>query len=206
MAVPKKFSQEPSTDYDIVPHNRLLELQRQVASLKKNPYGASQEGTEMKKTMENLSKSMGDLMGIFKEAAQEMQQEDHDTNVVAKSMKPLMNKVDMLIEQNKKIARGIIAVADMVKEHTDKLDKIARAGPGSPHHSRPKGPMPTIPMPPGKHLNPPMGRMPPGPGMGMPGMNVPSRGASMMPPPPSMPGGPLPPPPGMQPKKKKGWF
>lgn len=208
MAAKKVVNEEPSEDYDIVPHKRLMELQRQVADLKKSPYGSTDAGKEMKQTMDNLSQSMNDLMGIFKDAAQEMKMEEHDVNVISKGMKPLMQRLDEVVEQNKKIARGIVAIADMVKEQNERLEETHAAPRGMMMPPRrPRGPMPGAPHPPGKHVKPPgpPGKMPPPPGMFPSPGRAPEHGASMMPPPPSSPGGPLPPPPGMG-KKKKGWF
>ena len=205
---------EPSEDYDIVPHKRLIELQRQVEDLKKNPYGSTDSGKKMMETMTSLTTSIDGLLTLFKDAAQEMRVEEHDVGILSKNMRPLMEKLDELIEQNKKIARGIIAIADMVKEHGERLDQLS--GPGQ------RRPLPGVPLPPGKQLRPfgpsgfgPVpGHMPPAPGMFAPGPMQSMQGpmSAMIPPGPSEIGmggmgqsGNLPPPPGFE-QKKKGWF
>lgn len=61
-----------------------------------------------------LNQSIGELISIFKEASEQMKFEERETDIIAKKIDPLFEKIDVLIEQNQKIARGIVAVADMV--------------------------------------------------------------------------------------------
>ncbi|MBU0757492.1 MAG: hypothetical protein KKF44_05475 [Nanoarchaeota archaeon] len=66
--------------------------------------------------MDSLSYSLNSLMGIFKEAASDMKLDDHDTMMIADKVTPLLEKIDKVLEQNEKIAKGIVAIADMISE------------------------------------------------------------------------------------------
>jgi len=195
--------EETGEEYQIVPHMRIKELEKQVRNLKSDPLGASAEGSAMKESMDNLSKSMSGMVNLFKDASDSMKLEEKESDIIAQRIEPMAEKIDTLIEQNKKIAKGILAVADMVQEFMDKAKEEER----HKHDELPRGPPPPRmepnpsprpmsfnpqPVPPGGIIPPPMpsapGPMPP-PGMA-------PHGPATIPPP---PGGPTP-------AKKKGLF
>ena len=107
-------------EYDLVPHSRLDKLEKDVNVLKANPLGATPVGNDILSEMRELNKSIKALLDLFKDATEEMKLEEKDTQTFGKRFEPMMDKMDMLIDQNKKIARGIIAVADMVKDTVEK--------------------------------------------------------------------------------------
>ncbi len=163
--VPEKSVQEPEEDYDIVPHKRLIELEQKVDQIKQNPFASVPSGKELVESMRALNRNLTELTGLFKTTAEDMQTEQHDVSVVQQQMGPVMEKLDALLDQNKKIARGIIAVADLLKEQGARLDRVS-AGRFSP--------LPSGPAPPPEHLRPlmpsevpPSGFPPPPSGEGM---------------------------------------
>ncbi len=180
--VPKHAVEEPEEDYDIVPHKRLVELEQQVSHIQKNPFGAVPSGKEMVEGMRALNRNLHDLTGLFKDAAEEMKTEQHDLELVEKQMGPVLHKLEMILDQNRKIAKGIIAIADMLKDHGQKIHEVHRSTAGrSPLGPSPEAPPGHInPLPPGD-IPPPMGFAPPpgGAPMGPPGMMPPPRGAGM---------------------------
>ncbi|MBI1970612.1 hypothetical protein HYS47_02620 [Candidatus Woesearchaeota archaeon] len=104
-------------EYELLPHKRVLQLEKEVGALKKNPLGSTGDGKSLMEHMDTLSKSMNDLVKIFKTASSQMDLEERETELVSKQLGPLMEKIDLLIDQNKKIAKGIVAIADMVEDH-----------------------------------------------------------------------------------------
>ena len=197
-------------EYAIVSKKEFLALKKELDKLKKDPLGDSEQGENLQGSIDNLSKSLNVMLEVFKQAAQDMSLEDHDNALVGKQMGPLNEKLDTLIEQNQKIAKGIVAVADMVKEKLDELKesrpeskpalpplsgapKPPMSGPMSPPMGGPMSPPMGVPMPP-----PPMGGpMPPGQGNSFPPGPSPPMGADLLPPsnfPPPPPPGNLPPP------------
>lgn len=179
--VPEKSVEEPEEDYDIVPHKRLIELEQKVDHIKQNPFASVPSGKDLVESMRALNRNLTELTGLFKTASDDIQTEQHDVNVVQQQMGPVAEKLDLLLEQNKKIARGIIAIADMIKEQNAKLDKMSVG-------SRPS-PLPQGPMPPSEHLRPlmpsdvPPADFPPPPGM-EPGFMSPLKAAMGRPMPP----------------------
>ena len=112
----KSYSPEDD-EYELLPHKRVLQLEKDVVALKKNPLGSTGDGKSLTEHMDTLSKSMNELVKIFKTASTQMDLEERETELVSKQLGPLMERVDLLIDQNKKIAKGIVAIADMLEDH-----------------------------------------------------------------------------------------
>jgi hypothetical protein len=181
-------------EYAIVSKKEFLALKKEIEKIRKNPLEGSPVGENLQDSIDNLNGSLNSMLEVFKQAAQEMNLEEHDTQLVSKQIGPIQEKIETLIEQNQKIAKGIVAIADMVKEKLEEIDekttKLERemneklsAVPekkptfelppltGGPAPSGPKpqmgGPLPPPPgMPPAMGAPGGMGGMPP---MGFPG-------------------------------------
>ncbi|MBW2971982.1 hypothetical protein KY359_03000 [Candidatus Woesearchaeota archaeon] len=162
-------------EYAIVSKKEFLQLKKELDRLKKNPLEGSESGADLQASIDNLNKSLNVMLEVFKQAAEDMKLEEHDTEMVAKQIGPINEKIDTLIDQNQKIAKGIVAIADMVRE---KLEEIAEKA-----ESRPKlPPLGPAPRPAPKPSGPPSFGPPPRPGPA--GFGMPPAGG-----PPPAPGG-----------------
>ncbi|MBS3102612.1 hypothetical protein J4458_04145 [Candidatus Woesearchaeota archaeon] len=157
--------------YEIMPYKEIVELRKQVQELKSK--GSDDNSNPLSQSVGKLAEQMNSLMGLFKTAAEDMRLEEKDEHFVAKKIEPLIDKLDSIIEQNKIIAEGIVAVADMIKESMERArepkpflrpepraefpafeqqeyPKFSDLGPKPmapmPRHTLPK-PMPTIQIP-----------------------------------------------------------
>jgi len=161
-------------EYEIIAHKEIQKLKDEIKALKKGQPAISDEAVMSK---------LDEMIDIFREASEHMKEEPG----LAKQFIELDDKLENLLDQNQKIAEGVLAVADMLREHTES------------HHIAPKSEIPQ-PMP--KPMGPP-GAVPPGPKpMGPEMMPKPMGppGPAPMPPPGAMPpmqGPPLGPPPEM---------
>ncbi|MFQ6027911.1 MAG: hypothetical protein ACE5Q6_10505, partial [Dehalococcoidia bacterium] len=99
---------------------------KELDRLKKNPLEGSEAGENLQASIDNLNKSLNVMLEVFKQAAEDMKLDEHDSELVGKQIGPINEKIDTLIDQNQKIAKGIVAIADMVKE---KLEEIGHAAP-----------------------------------------------------------------------------
>jgi len=111
-------------EYAIVSKKEFMALKKELDKFKKNPLEGSETGENLQASIDNLNKSLNVMLEVFKQAAEDMKLEEHDTETVAKQMGPINEKIETLIDQNQKIAKGIVAIADMVKE---KLEEISAA-------------------------------------------------------------------------------
>ncbi|MBI4739262.1 hypothetical protein HY772_06950 [Candidatus Woesearchaeota archaeon] len=116
---------ENDDEYAIVSKKEFLALKKELDRIKKNPLEGSPVGENLQDSIDNLNTSVNSMLEVFKQAAQEMGVEEHDTQLVSKQIGPLQEKVDTLIEQNQKIAKGIVAIADMVREKLEEIEARA---------------------------------------------------------------------------------
>jgi hypothetical protein len=100
-------------EYEILQHGSLNKLKSDLDAVKSN---ATQQ------SMDSLRESIDKLLKVFTMASQEMHEEEIETNAIHKKIKPLNDKVDQLIEQNQELARGLVVVADLVKQHIPKIE------------------------------------------------------------------------------------
>ena len=159
------------------------------------------EGLKLKKdisnrdlydTVQKLGQTITDMLEVFAAAADQMQVEEKDYDVQAKKQEMVGSKLDKLIEQNKTIAEGMVAIVDLVKEKLTATEEkeeereepmfkpISQFGPNpfAPRQSQqqqwqprpepmmPRGPMPQMQAP----IMPPMPSMPSMPELTMPPM------------------------------------
>lgn len=95
-------------DYEILPHAELDYLRKEVERLKKNPYGDTESGETLLDAMNNLTGSINRLLSILETANEEMIQ-DYEGSKTS-------HRMDRLIEQNEKLAVGIVAIGELVKD------------------------------------------------------------------------------------------
>ncbi len=196
-------------EYAIVSKKEFLALKKELDRLKQNPLEGSEHGETLQASIDNLNKSLNVMLEVFKQAAEDMKLDEHDSQMIAKQMGPINEKLDKLVDQNQKIAKGIVAVADMIKEKLEDLESSHKRLPPLkplgplPSPSAPPSPAPGIPSPsaPGM-VPPPLGASKPGQGdlppLGPPGASANGPGASSGSVPPA-PGAPLSPPSGLPP-------
>jgi chromosome segregation ATPase len=164
------MAEEP---YEIVPHKEIADLKKQIKELKAK--GSDSDSKQLVGSVNKLTEHIHSMMSLFKSAADDMHLEEKDEHFVAKKIEPLIGKLDEIIEQNKTIAEGIVAVADTLKENMEKHPVMPQTKPEQefgPNFEMPPAEMPelnemhprTRPMPPPfmpKHTPPrPMPSMP----------------------------------------------
>jgi len=159
-------------EYELLPHREIEELKDELAKLKEFEIAPSKR---LQVSLLELNTKLDKLITIFEDATHELKIEEGGLSFTEK-MKPLLEKMNKILEQNSEIASGILALADMVKEmkevHEEKAELPKPIEISKPEHvsiGMPPPPMPPIPMEamPPAHA-PPVGKMPPGVPPGMP--------------------------------------
>lgn len=95
------------------------DIERDLDVLKRSK-SVSVSSDELQTSIDSLSRNIEQMMKVFKLAVDEIKLEEHDEDTVSKRLEPIMAKLNELTQQNEKIADGVVAVADMLKEHMDK--------------------------------------------------------------------------------------
>jgi hypothetical protein len=147
-------------DYEILPQKEIAELKDELRKLKEFEITPSKK---MQVSLVELNTKLDKLLSIFEEATTALQVEEGGLSFKEK-IKPVIEKMNKVLEQNSEIAQGIVAVADLVKDLREDLGKGKEISPPEP-------------------LSLPAGTFsPPGPApQGMPGMMPPP---GLPPPPP----------------------
>lgn len=101
--------------YDMMPHRDIIELKKQLQKLKAEKFSSH----ELMNSMSALTKSMDSMLGLFKEAAEELKFEEKEDAI--------NKQLNEIIEQNKIIADGMVTVSDMIKDFIEKQSKPVQA-------------------------------------------------------------------------------
>ena len=95
-------------EYELVPRNEIDRLQHEVEKIRHNPFGDSSSSKDLLSAMDKLNTNVSKLVRIFETANDEIVRDYKDSANSAK-----INKV---LEQNEKLAQGIVAIAELMKE------------------------------------------------------------------------------------------
>ncbi len=109
-------------EYEIIPRKEIQELKKEIQELKSH-LGTPVDSDSGETT--TLIQAIKELTAIFKEAIEEFKKEPAGQvgETQEKQLTSDKTKVDVLIEQNEKIARGILALADILNEHLPQISK-----------------------------------------------------------------------------------
>ena len=103
--------------YNLLPHEEIKRLKQEIDNLKRtNSFQKDSISEPLVETMNSLTHSINALLRIFKEAAEDMKLDEHDSVLLSDKIDPLIQKIDRVLEQNEKIAKGIVAIADMIED------------------------------------------------------------------------------------------
>jgi hypothetical protein len=97
-----------SDEYVLTPREELDQLRKEVERLKRNPLGDTHASISLLEGMNKLNDNISRLNEILTAANDEMVKSYNDLTVQEQMRK--------LFEQSEKLAKGIVAVADMVKQ------------------------------------------------------------------------------------------
>jgi hypothetical protein len=157
--------------YEIMPYSEVAELKKQLKVLQEKK---TNEGEQLINSMTTLTRSMDSMLQLFKTAVDEMKIEEHEETALTENLKPLMDRLDEIVEQNKIIAEGMVAISDLIKEKfTEPEQKFPKMPPQGAFMDQPdfsmsnNGNMPPtgMPPPPGMPQYGPQPSMPPPPNM-----------------------------------------
>ena len=104
---------EESSDSDA--YEDITELKRQLEGAKGKKDISSKE---LYRAMQKLAETMTDMLEVFGTAAEQMKLQEKEYETEAKKHDTVINKLDKLIDQNRTIAQGMVAIVDMIKENT----------------------------------------------------------------------------------------
>lgn len=93
---------DDDSDYELMPKKEVDKLKKELNNLKRNPYGESDRGMDLQKSIERLNNTMNKLIAILEDAQQDIIDEYQDS-------KPL-EKLNQILDQNETIAKAIVSM------------------------------------------------------------------------------------------------
>lgn len=109
----------PEEEYELVPYKEISELKDELHKLKDYPIPSSKK---LQVSMDDLAMKLDRMTAILEEASHELHAEEGGMTFQEK-MHPVMEKMNKVLEQNSEIAKGIVAVADLVEELRKRLEE-----------------------------------------------------------------------------------
>jgi hypothetical protein len=116
---PTRSPTDEGEDYEILPQKEIQELKEELRKLKEFEITPSKK---MGVQLVELNTKLDKLLSIFEEATTALQLEEGGLSFKEK-MRPVVEKMNKILEQNSEIAQGIVAVADLVKDLREDLGK-----------------------------------------------------------------------------------
>ena len=100
-------------DEDLVPYKDISDLKKELEGMKgKKDFSTK----ELYDAVQRLAQTMTDMLEVFGAAAEQMKLEEQSYESSAKKHEMIISKLDKIIDQNKTIAEGMVAIVEMVKE------------------------------------------------------------------------------------------
>lgn len=159
-------------NYELMPLDEVKKLKQEISELKKEKHYAP--SSVVAQSLDRLANSLEGMFKIFDVAATDIEQEAINKKSFEEQIAPILERLASIEEQNKDIAEGMLALADIVKKLEDKEDKEEIVPYGKPMDVKPlevpspepmnEGPADLGPIPSPK----PMGEIPPMPNRGIP--------------------------------------
>jgi len=107
--------QSRDDDYELMPSSELDYLRKEVEKLKRNPLGDTQASITLLDSINKLNTTVSKLNTIFEGANDDMVKAFNETAIQDQMIK--------LLEQQEKLAKGIVAVAELVKDLQEQQKK-----------------------------------------------------------------------------------
>jgi chromosome segregation ATPase len=106
-------------DYELLPHNEIRRLKDEISKLKGGSYAETDKG--LRRAVSDLAEKISSMNEILESASQDLKEEDKEAEIIKDKIDPIMEKMTELVDQNEKIARGLVAINDIVDEKMTQL-------------------------------------------------------------------------------------
>ncbi|MBW3016782.1 hypothetical protein KY316_00275 [Candidatus Woesearchaeota archaeon] len=105
-------------DYEILPREQIKKLKDEISRLKS---GKAMGDGELLYAIKELSVKLESMSGIFEAAEIDLREEDKTAEIVKDKIDPILERVNLIAEQNQKIAKGLVAINDILEEKLKEL-------------------------------------------------------------------------------------
>ena len=107
-------------DDSFVSYKNISDLKRELETIQDRKDVSPKELYE---AVHRLADTVSGMLEVFGAAAEQMKLEDKGYEAEAKKHENIISKLDKLIDQNKTIAEGMVAIVELVKEKLSSMEK-----------------------------------------------------------------------------------
>ncbi len=115
------MAEEEDEEYELISRQDIIQIRKELDALKQDV--AKIPISDLMKSIQTLSEDIKDIHDLFVKAAESMEAEK------PVDLGTIMQKLDAIEDQNKKVAQGILAVVDMMEEIKRQAPRPAAAMP-----------------------------------------------------------------------------
>ncbi|RLE46961.1 hypothetical protein DRJ25_03420 [Candidatus Woesearchaeota archaeon] len=162
----KKYTPEKE-EYELLPHKEVEELKEELRKLKEFELTPTKK---LEVSVIELNKKLDRLIDIFEKASVDLKEEEGGLTFKER-IRPVVDKMNKILEQNAEIASGILAIADLLKGKVEPEDSLkGLVPPPKPPQPQSNFSNPPAPFPPPHNLQ--RGQLPPARPLPPPGVNI----------------------------------
>ncbi|MFH1211578.1 MAG: hypothetical protein V1659_01475 [Candidatus Woesearchaeota archaeon] len=131
-----EVSEESFSEYELLPHQEIIRLRKEIEQIKKNPFGDTDSSRSLLSTMEQLNQNLEAFLKIMQDSRQDILEEYEKSNP--------SKRLDQLADQNEKIAKALLAVAEIAKGIKDDINNLQQPAQQPPKPNFPPPPPPIM--------------------------------------------------------------
>lgn len=109
-------------EYEIISHRDVRKLKEELKALKSGKGALAT--SELQESINTLTDKLDSMIEVFESAAEELREEDKESEIIASKINPLMDRLQAIEEQNKKIAQGLVAINSVLDEKIDQINDL----------------------------------------------------------------------------------
>ena len=123
-------------DHEFVPYKDISDLKRELEGI----HGQKEiSAKDLHDAVTKLTETMGNMLGVFAASAEQLKLEEKECESENRKHDTIISKLDKLIDQNKTIAEGMVAIVELVKEKfPQKEGQMFKADEEEPAFARPE--------------------------------------------------------------------
>jgi len=111
-------------DYEIISQREIRKLREQLKGIDS---GKAVDVNTLHRTVSELDEKLGSLLDIFSAAVDDMREEDKESEIIKDKINPIIEKLDQIDDQNKKLAQGMVAVNDLLEEKLGQITEVIKS-------------------------------------------------------------------------------
>jgi len=111
-------------DYELISRGEIRKLRDQLKSI--DPIGAG-DTKALQRSLAELDEKLTTFLEVLNGAVEDMHEEDHESEIIKTKIDPIIDKLNQVDDQNKKLAQGMVAVNKLLDDKLDQLNDLVKS-------------------------------------------------------------------------------